>query len=72
MGILNGGKIMNQPKETVVYHIHHSDSESYKREVSINGSVFSVCLSTDAPDETIEYLTNKATEILKGLKEEAK
>lgn len=53
--------------EAVVHHIHHTDESGYKRELSINGSVYSVSLSTDHPKETINFLTEKALFILKEL-----
>lgn len=59
--------------EAIVHHLHHRDqNDGYKREVSINGSIYSVCLSSDDPEENIEFLTKKSMEILKELLQEAK
>lgn len=60
--------------DAVVYNIYHKaeQEELYKREVSINGSVYSVTLSSDNPKENIDYLTNKGLFILKQLKQEGK
>ena len=59
--------------EAVVHHIHHNDdNEGYKREITINGSVYSISLSSNDPEENIEYLTGKSMEILKELIKEGK
>lgn len=70
---------MNKTKQeeipnAVVYNIYHKvdEEEAYKREVSINGAVYSVTLSSDNPEENIEYLTEKGLFILKQLKQEGK
>ena len=60
-------------EEAIVHHIHHTpDTEGYKREVSINGNIYSVSLNSDFPDETIDFLTKRAMEILKQLIMEGK
>ena len=59
--------------EAIVHHIHHnSDVDAFKREVSINGNIYSVTLSSDQPEENIEFLSSKALEILKQLIKEGK
>lgn len=58
--------------EAVVHHIHHRSEEEIvnRRELSINGNIFSVTLTSSDPEETMEYLSKKALEILKRLKQE--
>jgi hypothetical protein len=60
--------------DAIVYNIYHKveQDELYKREVSINGSVYTVTLSSDNPRENIDYLTEKGLFILKQLKQEGK
>ena len=66
-------KEIKKTTEAVVHHIHHKDeNEGYKREVSINGSVYSVSLSSDDPEENIDFLTGKSLKILKELIKEGK
>lgn len=62
------------PPDAVVYNIYHKAEQEalYRREVSINGSVYSVSLSSDNPKETIDYLTEKGLFILKQLNKEGK
>jgi len=57
--------------DAVIYNIYHKaeHEELFKREVTINGSVHSVSLSSDNPKENIDYLSDKALFILKQLKE---
>ena len=56
----------------VVHHIHHkAEDETNGREVSINGGIFSVSLTSNDPEENIEFLTEKALYILRKLKQEA-
>jgi hypothetical protein len=58
--------------EAVVHHIHHKDhDDGYRREVSINGSIYSISMSSDDPKENIDYLTNKGLFIIKQLKQES-
>jgi hypothetical protein len=59
--------------EAVVHHIHHKDhDDGYRREVSINGSIYSISMSSDDPKENIEYLSDKSMKILKELIKEGK
>ena len=60
-------------KENFVHHIHHKEEdESYRREVTINGAVYSIGLGSNDPDENMDYLTSKSMEILKQLIKEGK
>lgn len=57
-------------KGAVIYHVYRTtEDKDNNREVSINGSVYSVSLISNNKDETIEYLTEKAIEILKRIRE---
>jgi len=52
-------------KEAVIHHVYHTtEDKDNNREVSINGSVYSVSLISNNKDETIE-----AIEILKRIRE---
>lgn len=59
----------NIDPDAVVYHIHHqqNDNEGYRREISINGAVYSISLCSDYPEEDIDFLAKKSMEILKQL-----
>lgn len=61
-------------QEAVVYNIHHLNEgdELYKREIIINGSMYSVALTSHDPKESIDYLTEKCLFILKELNKEGK
>lgn len=58
--------------EAVVHHIHHKTPEetANRRELAINGSIYSVTLTSSDPGDNMEYLCKKALEILKQLKQE--
>jgi len=59
--------------EAVVHHVHYNkSSEAFKRTVSINGAVYSISLSSDDPQENIEYISGKSMKILKELIKEGK
>ena len=59
---------MLEEQQNFVHHIHHKDANNgYRREVTINGSVYSISLSSDDPDENMDFLTRKAMKILKQL-----
>jgi len=55
--------------EAVVHHIHYQKQtcEGYKREVSINGTTYSISLSSDDPVEDMNFLSTKCMEMLKKL-----
>ena len=53
--------------EAVIHYVHHKEADA-NREVTINGSVYSVSLSSNDPEEDIDYLTAKAIEILKEVR----
>jgi len=55
--------------EAVVHHIHHKEPtcEGHKREVSINGTTYSISLSSDDPVEDMNFLSTKCMEMLKKL-----
>ena len=60
-------------EEAVVHHIHHKQGDGgYKREVTINGSVYSISLNSDDLQENTDYLTDKALNIIKQLKRAGK
>ena len=60
-------------KEGIVHHYHHKEeTEGYRREIQINGAVYSIALCSNYPDENMEYLTKKALLILQELREEHK
>jgi hypothetical protein len=60
-------------KEGIVHHYHHKEEpDGYRRELQINGSVYSICLASNFPDENMEYLTKTAMKILQKLRDEGK
>jgi hypothetical protein len=62
----NEQKLMH---EQIVHYVHHQEAD-VNREVTINGSVYTVSLSSNDPEENIEYLTKKAMELLNQAKKE--
>jgi len=73
-----GGQHMNDSdqelqieKEAVIHHVYHTNEDrDNNREVSINGSVYSISLSSNDAEETIDFLVDKALMILRELKED--
>jgi len=58
-------------KEAVIHHVYHTNEDrDNNREVSINGSVYSISLSSNDAEETIDFLVDKALMILRELKED--
>jgi hypothetical protein len=55
--------------EAVVHYVHHREADA-NREVTINGSVYTVSLSSNDPEENIDYLSKKAMELLNQLRKE--
>jgi len=56
--------------ESIVHHLHHrEESDEYKREITISGVNRTVTLSTNFPDENMDYLIEKSIKILKDIKE---
>lgn len=54
----------------IMHHIHHRpEDEGYKREITITGSMYSINLSSDNPEETIIFLCETALELLHKIKE---
>ena len=61
-----------EPKEeAIVHHLHHKTEENdeYKREVTIQGINRTVSLSTNFPDENMDFLIKKALCVFKDIKE---
>jgi len=63
---------MNKEKPVVheFHYMHHVDADAKQREVSINNSVHTVTLTSSDSGEDIEFLCNKALEILRQMKQE--
>lgn len=54
------------------YHFPKTESERYKREITIVGTVHSISLGSDDPNENIDFLTTRAINVLNQLKQEEK
>jgi hypothetical protein len=62
---------MCDKKEGIVHHIHHKEdaADEYKREVTIQGINTTVALSSNFPEENLDYLCNKALSVFNKIKE---
>ena len=60
---------MIKDAENIVHHYHHHDAEDkgFNREITINGSIYSISISSNDPDENMDYLAKKSMNILKEL-----
>ena len=58
-------------KDGIIHHVHHQaeDTDQYRREVSISGATHNISLSSNDPKEDIEFLSAKALNLLKSIKE---
>ena len=58
-------------KDGIIHHVHHQaeDTDQYRREVSITGATNTVTLASNHRKEDIEFLSAKALNLLKSIKE---
>ena len=56
--------------ESVVHHVHHDERiDEYKREITVQGINITVTLSSNSPEEDMEYLIDRSVKILRDIKE---
>jgi len=55
----------------VVHHIHHKEDviDDFKREITIQGINTTVAMSTNFPEENIDFLVDKALSVFSKIKE---